>query len=208
MAFLDHWVNYAERFARNGVIALPDEIWAGDQCGERIARRIFPGLPVHLVENPYFQDIRDELNAIVVRRKRNPDRLAVLYICEPIREHAFIQYGDERHWGYTEEDALRYFLSRLTALGKPLERIVIRPHPAEHSAKYDWAQREFDAPIVMGGAKPLIEEIVESDVVVGCESMAMFVGVLAGKRVVSCIPPGGKACSLPRAAIQHLQNLP
>lgn len=205
--FLDHWMNYAERFHRSGVTCLPDEIWVGDKDAEIIAKKTFSGRLIRLIENPYFQDIREDLAAIEALHPSNKDWVSVLYVCEPVREHGLMQHGNERYWGYTEEEALRYFISNAGALGKSIERIVIRPHPSEQADKYGWAKTEFNLPIIAGGTKSLLEEVAESDVVVGCNSMAMVVGLLAGKRVISCIPPGGKACVLPQSEIQHLQQL-
>ena len=207
VAFLDHWVNYRERFVREGETHLPDEIWVGDAQAETMARQIFPELSIRLIENPYFNDLRRELAQLTRPPEPTPDNLRVLYVCEPLREHALREYGNERYWGYTEEDALRYFLSNLNALKKPVSRIVIRPHPSETTEKYDWAKREFNLPIVSGGTRNLFAEVAECDVVVGCESMAMVVGLLAERRVISCIPPGGKSCALPQPEIEHLQLL-
>lgn len=208
IAFLDHWVNYRERFVRGGETHLPDEIWVGDSLAETMAHGIFPETSVRLMGNPYFDDLRSELAAISRPQKNSSDQsVNVLYVCEPLREHALREHGDERYWGYTEEEALRYFLSSLPALGNPVARIVIRPHPSEASDKYDWAKQEFDLPIASGGTRTLFEEVVECDVVVGCESMAMVIGLLARKRVISCIPLGGRACVLPQPEIEHLQSL-
>jgi hypothetical protein len=44
-------------------------------------------------------------------------------------------------------------------------------------------------------------------VVVGCESMAMVVGLLAQKKVVSSIPPSGRHCRLPQKNIVHLSEI-
>lgn len=207
VAFLDHWVNYAARFTRAGVTHHPDEIWIGDRIAETMAKKEFPHAAIRLVENPYLHDIRAEIAAIANPRPVNPARLSVLYVCEPVREHALRQFGDERHFGYVEEEALRFFLANIGVLQKPVERIRIRPHPSEAADKYGWASTEFDLPIEIGGRRPLVEEVVDCDVVVGCESMAMVVGLLARKRVVSCIPPGGKACGLPHAEIEHCRAL-
>jgi hypothetical protein len=207
VAFLDHWVNYRERFVRGGETHLPDEIWVGDTLAETMARRLFPELVIRLIENPYFADLRRELAEISRPPAGDAQSLRILYVCEPLREHALREYGNERHWGYTEEEALRYFLSNLHVLGAPIDRVVIRPHPSEPLDKYDWAKREFDLPILKGGTKTLFEEVAESDVVVGCESMAMVIGLLADRRVLSCIPPGGKPCSLPQPEIGSLQRL-
>ena len=206
IAFLDHWTNYPERFVRNGETFLPDEVLVGDVDAERIAVAAFPTLQVRLVANPYFLDIRRELD-MMRSPTRDPTRgAAVLYVAEPVREHGLAQFGNERHWGYVEEEALRYFLGNVSAVAA-VDRITVRPHPSEPAGKYAWAQSEFSLPIVAGGTRTLVQEIVEADVVVGCESMALVVGLLAGKRVVSCIPPGGKPCALPQREIEHLQRL-
>ena len=39
IAFLDHWVNYEERFVRNGLKVLPDELWVGDHYSQEIAKK-------------------------------------------------------------------------------------------------------------------------------------------------------------------------
>jgi hypothetical protein len=207
VAFLDHWVNYRERFIRSDETFLPDEIWVGDAMAETMAKNVFPATTIRLVENPYVHDIRQYLAAVQAQCLPISDRISALYVCEPVREHALLRFGDERHWGYVEEEALRYFLANVTALGRPIERILIRPHPSEPIDKYRWAQHEFDLPIEAGGARALLEEIAGSDVVVGCQSMAMVVGLIAGKRVISCIPPEGTPCALPHIEIERLQDL-
>ena len=207
IVFLDHWVDYRDRFIRSGEIFLPDEIWVGDTMAEAIAKEIFPNLPVTLVDNPYVQDIRQELAAIQTHRLPFLDSISILYVCEPMSEHALMRHNNIHFRGYTEEEALRYFLSNSSALGKPIDRILIRPHPSELKGKYSWTQHEFELPIETGGVRTLLEEIADSDFVVGCESMAMVVALLAGKRVISCVPPRGRACRLPHTAIISLQNL-
>lgn len=204
IAFLDHWVNYRERFVRRGMVHYPDEIWVGDDVAERIARQRFSDLPVRLVENPYLREVQIEIAALADRRSAEPRRHpSILYICEPVREHGLRRYGNERHFGYVEEEALRFFLSNANALTNPIGHIRVRPHPSEPPDKYAWARSEFDLPIDFGGQRSLVEEIINCDLVVGCESVALVVGLMAGKRVVSCIPPGGKRCGLPHPEIEH-----
>lgn len=207
VAFLDHWINYRQRFSRSGETCLPDEIWVGDAMAQTMAKETFPNLPVKLVDNPYVQDIIEELNEIQRYHCSTSSAVTVLYVCEPLSEHALQQHGDTHFWGYVEEEALRYFLSNSSALGKPIERILVRPHPSESAGKYNWVCDEFDLPIEIGGGKSLLEEVVNSDIVIGCESMAMVVALLAGKKVVSCVPPGGRPCVLPHDEIINLQDL-
>tara|TARA_B100000787_G_C16199227_1_gene303606 strand:+ start:17903 stop:18808 length:906 start_codon:yes stop_codon:yes gene_type:complete len=206
IVFLDHWTNYLDRFQLNGVTIFPDEIWVGDVNAKKIAQNIFPDINVVLQPNLYFKDILDDLSG-AQNRPHNPKKCCVLYVCEPIREHALLQYGDERYWGYTEEDALEFFFHNLGALGEIISEIKIRPHPSEIDGKYYWAKQKSSLVTETEGNKSLVEQIMEADVVVGCESMAMVIGLLAKKRVISSIPMGGKTCSLPHAEIEHLQAL-
>lgn len=204
---LDHWVNYRQRFTRHGEWRWPDEVWVGDVTAAHIARETLPEVKQTLIPNDYFMDIREELKAIAVPPRAPDTGLHILYVCEPLREDGIALHGDERYWGYTEEEALSYFLSHVRCLSDNIGRIVVRPHPQEPLGKYDWATRGFDLPIVCGEDNTLLNQIAACDVVVGCATMAMVVGLLADKRVVSCIPPGGKTVSLPQSEIEDMSHL-
>lgn len=206
-AFLDHWINYQERFIRNGIQQLPDTIWVGDADAERLAREKFPNILIRLVPNPYFIDLRRKLSEIGVEMdpgKNNGTR--VLFVSENISDHALMRYGNERYWGYTEFDAIKYFLAHMNALDVNIEKVVIRPHPSDSLGKYVSFLSE-DPCVKLSGGGPLLQEIVNTDIVVGCQSMAMVVGLLARKKVVSCIPPFGPECSLPQKQIIQFREL-
>ncbi len=207
VAWLDHWVNYRDRFKREDHMVWPDEVWVGDRDAYELARKHLPEISLWLVENPYFLEIRDSLQNERSLHQPLQGQLSVLYVCEPVREHALLRFGNELHWGYTEEQALRYFLGHVDALGMPVGRIIIRPHPSEAAGKYDQIIAEFALPISFSQGHTLSAEVASSDCVVGCSSMAMVIGLIGGKRVVSCIPPGGPPCSLPQVGIERLQNL-
>ena len=206
VVFLDHWVCYEERFQEHGVSVYPDEIWVGDLEAEKMAQRHFPKQNIILKANPYVEDLKIELGKLQFLTN-DCSKCSVLYICEPLSEQALQQYGDEYYWGYTEKEALQFFLKNINVLDCVVSRIKIRPHPSENKYKYDWAKQSSSLHIEIGGNKTLLEETVEADIVVGCESMAMVVGLLAKKRVISSIPPGGKPCSLPHSEIEQLQAL-
>ena len=92
-------------------------------------------------------------------------------------------------------------------MGEIIDRIKIRKHPSEAAEKYFWVENECSTPVEFGGEKSLIEEIHESTVVAGCESMALVVGLLANKRVISTIPPWGVQCHLPHGGIERLHGI-
>ena len=132
-----------------------------------------------------------------------------LFVCENISAHAIRSHSDPLFWGYTEYDALRLFLSKSCLLGeKTIDNIVVRPHPTEDAGKYDAILEEFNLlPVSVSRDRTLAEDIARSNWVVGCNSTAMVIGLLAGKRVISSIPPGGRPCVLPFPEIERLDML-
>jgi hypothetical protein len=212
VTFLDHWGHYRERFIRHGEECLPDAVWTGDEEAYALATKLFPELTVNLVANPYFDDVRNSIAEFAAAADSDHTAgLRILFVCEPLSEHGRQEFGDPLHWGYTEFDALRHFFSQLSLLGSPVSEAVIRPHPSERPGKYDALACELQdvagIQVSVGGANPLLQEIIQSDVVAGCESMAMVVGLIAGRRVVSAIPPGGRSSSLPHREIEILSEL-
>lgn len=208
IVFLDHWVNYRERFERDGRCELPDRFWVGDDDALAMARATWPDRPVELVANPYFADLREGLAARSAAAARSPGTgLRVLFVCEPVREPAQRLHGHPLHWGYTEESALAYVLQGLAGFGEPVAALVLRPHPSEAPDKYDALLAQSPWPVRRGGGHSLLDEVAASDLVIGCNSMALVVGLLGGKRVLCGIPPGGPACALPHRRIEMLRDL-
>lgn len=208
VVFLDHWVNYRERFIRQGISHFPNEIWVGDAYAHNIASQIFADIPIKLVENPYFLDVQEQLARLPHKELAKTTEVTVLYVCEPIADHALKEYGNERYFGYTEHDALRYFCENIAVLNEPVKKVIIRPHPSEPLEKYNYAKEQFGhVTIDLGGRQTLLEEINQSQVVVGCHTMAMIIGLLAKKRVISCIPPQGGRCTLPQREIEIFADL-
>lgn len=198
--FLDHWVNYRMRFIRGKQECLPNEIWVGDVVAQELAGKAFLKTLVRLKPNPYLDDIREQFLKIAnVPRSKSQDGLNVLFVCTAMDPVAGL--------GYTEFDALRYFYSNRQVLGAPMSNLVLRPHPSESAGKYLDVIKELGSEVNLGGAAPLLQEISECDVVVGCDSMAMVVALFVGRRVVSAIPPGGRATRLPQKEIESLQLL-
>ena len=208
IAYLDHWVNYKERF-HNGLDQIfPDEIWVADKYAEKIASNIFSDIPITLIDNPYLNELKTQIKKLSIdNEKYLENKKSILYVCEPKKEHAFLKYGDERYWGYTEDDALNYFYKNLKYINKDIKEIKVRLHPSEKKGKYDWFKNFNSRLIKIVSEESLIVDIINSDIIVGCESMALVVGLLANKTVISGIPPNGRQCQLPQKEIIHLRDL-
>lgn len=212
VAWLDHWVNYRERFTRaDGSLVLPDVLRVGDAHALAMARAAFgneTGPAIELQPNAYFADVVDAYRAARARQvPPAPGVLRLLFIGEPVSEHAERRFGNPRHWGYTEVEALEWLLAQLRLLargGAKVTSVRVRPHPAERSDKYDAVLRHAPVPASTGGGSSLAEDLATVEIVAGCGSMALALAALCGLRAVSCIPPGGTPMSLPFAEIERL----
>jgi hypothetical protein len=205
--WLDHWTNYAARFVSDGTLILPDEVWVADEHAALIARRELPGARVRLRGNPYLEEFKREVHALVpavARRRTEAER--VLYVTEPTAAAAKRLTGDSRGWGYTEEEALTGYLDHLAQRGGRPVQLRLRTHPSEPAGKYDALlaahATRFDTSPAPGAT--LVEDVAWADIVVGCDTMAMVAALAAGRRVVSVLPPGAKPISLPFPEIEQL----
>ena len=204
VSYLDHWVNYKERFIFDEKLLLPNEIWVGDEEAKEIALRVFGEykLRIKLVNNEYLNDIRKSIKNLESNKKK-----IALYVCEPIAEHAKNQCNNELEWGYDEVMALKFFLKNTDYVDPNLEKIIIRPHPSEEINKYDWVKEVSPLPITISNKIDILDDIKNCKYVIGCESMAMIVGLIADKVVFSSIPPGGRGCVLPHKEIKKLNQI-
>ncbi|WP_029029514.1 hypothetical protein [Salinarimonas rosea] len=197
IALVDHWVNYRERFVRDGVEVLPDEIWVTDEHAEDEARRRIPEVPTRRVPNLYLAE--------QVAGLPPPETIAqaeLLYVAEPARAT----------WGRDtpgEFQALDYFLASLPTLDLPRPLTIrLRPHPSDPPGKYDAFVRD-DGPlrVVLDGSADLRGALARARWVAGCESFALVVALEAGRRVYCALPPWAPSCRLPHERLVHLKHL-
>lgn len=202
---VDHWVNYHERFVRDGICVLPDQIWVADEDALRIAADCFPGLVIQQHANLYLDDLVAQVWAADLDShpaKATPRK--VLYALEPIR-HSWALGGLAG-----EFQALDYFVYCYRQLGfDQTTEIRLRPHPSDPMGKYDsWLSRHSDWNLIIDPSSSLSQSIAWADTVVGCETYALVIGLAAGRCVLSSLPPHAPWCRLPMKGIFHLRDLP
>lgn len=195
VAVLDHWVNYAARFNRNGETVLPTELWVTDVHAHRIALDCFPGTKIRLQPNLYLEE------QLALIRAPDPARPVLLYVLEPARST----------WGRDEAgefQALDYFAARLPMLSLPrgLE-LRLRPHPSDPPGKYQaWIEANGRLDARLDTSASLGAAMSAARWVAGCESYAMAVAVEAGRSVFCTLPPWAPACRLPHLEILQLRK--
>ena len=194
VAVIDHWVNFEERFIRESETVWPDEFWVTDDYALEIAQQSFPDQCVRQVPNYYTQS---QMQIISEVKQNDPPEL--LYLLEPMRDD----------WGRGkagEFQALDYFVSRLPELELPADTVIrLRLHPSEASGKYsEWVHMHSTLDIRMDDADNLGQAIGVSTWLAGCETSALALGLMAGRKVYCTLPPWAPVCQLPHQGLIHL----
>lgn len=196
IAVIDHWVNYAQRFERDGVVVLPNQIWVADADAADLAHSYFESVPVLELPNVYLQQLVKNMPPVPV------DCLNLLYVLEPVRHD----------WGRVvqgEFQALDFFVQLLAqVVGQGPVQITLRPHPSDPPGKYNaWINAQTALVVHLDDQPDLNRSIAQARWVVGVESFALVVAAAAGRETFSSLPPWAHRCRLPIQGLVHLQDL-
>ena len=196
VAMIDHWVNYENRFVREGVQLLPDEIWVVDDYAFDLARETFPCCQVFLKKDTYSQYLLAEVQPV-----SDTTGNSLLYILEPMRSN----------WGRSSQgefQALDYMIENLQFLGLPEDTVVkLRPHPSDPLGKYDGYLTKQSVHLLELDQGSLVESLSESKWVAGCQSFALTLALKAERTVYCTLPPWGPPCRLPHKGLIHIKKL-
>lgn len=194
VAVIDHWVNYAQRFEREGRVQWPDEFWLTDPQALALAARHFPCERLRLQPNLH---LAEQLAA--VGPPPPPEHAEILYLLEPARSR----------WGRDVEgewQALAWFETTRRRAGIPDHApLRLRPHPSDPPGKYSaWlAERPH---VVLDREPTLARALSGARWVVGCESHALTVALACGRQVYTSLPPWAPPCRLPHEGIRPLAS--
>lgn len=196
ITILDHWVNYFERFHMGPDLVLPDELWVVDGYAEVLARRLFSTLEIKRIPDYYSNNQVAKIRPI---NENTPNHL--LYLTEPIRSN----------WGFNipgEIQALEFFLSKMAQLKLPKNTIIkLKLHPSEKQGKYiDFLEKNSNSHIEISSGD-LSDVMSDCRWVAGCQTYAMTLALLTGRKVFSSMPPWAPTCALPHGEILHLRDL-
>lgn len=205
IAFLDHWTNYQKRFG------YPNEKWeenlgdftaVSDEKAFALATSL--NLP-HPVKLPNYY-----LKGLIEEAKNRPIPLSdsLLFLSEPTDAVAEKSYGDPLYWGFTQYTALKDILEHFDRFN--CERITIRLHPSETLSDYNAVLEHYShIPIQIHPSctADLIDELLSAKVVIGFDTMALYIAALLGKPVISYLPSHNRDFHLPLPHTHQLNTL-
>lgn len=209
VTFLDHWADFSARFLFQGQLVLPDEIWVGDSYAYRLARAQFPATRIVQTGNPYVTSLRNFFRkAEIDIDESSAQQDVALWVGENIDGAAKAQRPGTRIRGYTEIEAVNYFLCHLDLVDAGIKLLRVRPHPSDGMRTYAKLRNTRGVKIELAdNSISLEQQMLDVKVVASSDSFGLVVGVVAGKRTISAIPPGGSPRSVPLSEIEDLQTI-
>lgn len=184
-AAVDHWNDFARRFARGGGSPeFPNKVFVIDETAVDMA--VQQGVPREKLEefgHPHFYDAQFYVppgsRADFWRRLGiDPDQRVLLFVSDALTETAGSREGALRKFGYVETDILRMLLRDLDADQRVA--VVVKPHPKEEHDKFE--RLPGGSGVVVVRNAPLWELLAHSDFVAGMFSSALLEAVAIGKR--------------------------
>jgi hypothetical protein len=202
-AFLDHWSKYRERFGYPDAgweTNLPDFTVVHDEKAMALAEGFGLPHPVAL-PNLYLQEI-------VETACPQEEQSTLLFFGEPTDKVAKAHYGDENYWGFTQYSALESILQHFNRFG--CESLNIRLHPSEKGSGYKKVLKKFPGIRVrISDAQTfdLTDQIMQSKVVIGFDTMALYIAAHLNKPVISFLPSTRREFLLPLPPLRQIRDL-
>ena len=197
ISILDHWVEYKSRFIKKEKLFLPDEIWVTDKFALKIIKKEKFKTKIVLKKNLYFDEFKKK--SMLYKNKKNKiSGKNIIFLSEKV--------NPMHNKNYNSEQCIKFFFDNLPFFKTKIKKITIRFHPREKIRKFRW-MTNFPNKILISKNKHVFDDILENDIIVGINTVALVLGLIAKKKVISCIPKIKNKCDLPYKKILDFKNI-
>ena len=208
IAFLDNWNNYRERFKYpnpNWENNLSDELWVADEYAYAIAKKFFKNTKITIKTNYSLNDILVDANKYIPELYPGKKYTKILYLSQPTSLYTLKQYNNDLHFGFNEYTIASHLMEIID--NNDNLRLKIRLHPSEAASnpdKYDNICISNKIPI--SKSHKFVEDIMNSDIAIGVDSMALVIAVCLNKKAINYKPSTNPVFILPHENILRINN--
>jgi hypothetical protein len=203
IALMDHWIDYRERFGypnKQWKEFLPDITAVSDSKAYQLASNC--QLPeIKKIKNYYLSDIKEQFTTGCKNELDSHSETALFLSQSVTDKNMNKQYkGNFSYTGFFEKNTLEFIVKNFDILKKKgIRKIKIRLHPSETKFKYENVFYQKNVPFAVEWAKdyPLQKSIAESALVMGLNSMALFIAHICGMPILSILLNKGIPNNLP-----------
>ncbi len=191
-SYLDHWVNYENRFRRGGVSLYPDEIWVGDQDARNLATEVFnfKRMKLRFIRNQYFCELKRQVEFLSTIAD------SVLICLEPIRN------------GISYSDVYLHLVQYLANSKYRVMKVVIRDHPSGTDTGLELLKSLLDPKFdVTVSQNTLWQDLSGSCAVVGYQSSVLAYACYLKLTAISYFPIEKTEPKLPHDNIEYIYDI-
>ena len=176
VSILDHWVNYRERFIKNKILHLPNEIWVFNTKALEIAKNLFRKKVIIVKKNDlYFRKIIKQIKFL---KKNIKNKNNILYLTTPNIDKKF-----------SDLYFFKVFIKNLFLFKKDNIKIIFRLHPLDNIDKYSEYINQIKKKYMIEISKNSLEfDLARSNCVFGINSTAQVISALANIRTINIYP--------------------
>jgi len=196
VCFLDHWVNYKERFTLQNKTILPDKIYTFDNTAFKIAKQKFNKSNIFLKKNYYLFEQKKYINNLKKNKKH------ILLLSSPA--YNSMKKYSKKMTDKKNMEKIQIFIKKIILLKKNFNSnlIVIRPHPSELKKNFKLLSKKIRGFSIKISNNSLIEDIADSEAIFGTNSMAFLTASLMKKKIYNIL--FGKKNTIP---IKNIINI-
>lgn len=167
IVYLDHWVNYKERFLINDRLVKVDEIWVNDKYAYKEVKKIFKDIKIKQKRNYFLEEFISSI------KKYKEKKTSILYLTGGRKKNTNGKIN-------IEILLFKYFLEEIyfKKFYKKNIHLIIRVHPNENFAKYKKNYKKDN--LIKTSNNSLASDISKSFSVYGHNTMALYLARKAG----------------------------
>lgn len=177
-SFLDHWVNYRERFMLQGNLYLPNRILVGDKYALDLALNEFPSEILIETSNPLFDYVRK----LDKGYSENYSQNVLLYLWEPLSINL-----KSSNILYEDIDIFQRFYNVFQKI-KPNFKYLIRAHPSKPLPSLIHGLARSSSTVSISNEADILLDLTKVTHVAGFETMGLVLARIMGKEVYSSKP--------------------
>lgn len=199
ITYLDHWVNYEERF-NNKKEMFPEIIITTDREAFKLAKKKFPFSKILQKKNLYLEILKKKYKLIRKEKKY------ILYIDNHLVDIRKNIINNKKYFNHDEKSIFENFVSKIKSHNIKSKQILFRTHPKKKIRESLMVVKKYKSICKISKNNDLIRDIAKSEIVVGWNSMAMYIAHRLGKKVMHILPKGFKDNNLPIKDLLYLEK--
>mgnify|MGYP000935928992 CR=1 FL=1 len=193
VSFLDHWINYKQRFKIKNKYIFKNKIWVGDQYAEKLAKKIFKTILIRKIKNPIWEEYKKKKFFILKNKKKK-----FFFFLKNLNDKNFKKKNIKMTDFEMIEKIILFLRKKFKNSFKNYE-IFIKNHPSEKKNKYIKFIKKNNVKICKLEKNSNVFNVLKKySTTFGCETNILVISKILGLKTYNVYLKNPKMRSLPK----------